>query len=74
VKITGTITDDHGHAGVKRLALDLDLRDLFAAFALAAVVALDLEDATHKSDAAYAYAAADAMLEVRALSAREETR
>lgn len=42
------------------------LRDFFAAFALTAVVGLNLEDSTHESDAAYAYAAADAMLAQRA--------
>ena len=41
------------------------LRDLFAACALIAVVNLNLEDATHDSDAAYAYGAYDAMLAQR---------
>lgn len=43
----------------------LHLRDLFAAFALAAVIGLDLEEASHETDANYAYAAADAMLAKR---------
>lgn len=42
-----------------------DLRDMFAAFALMAVIGLNLEDATHESNATYAYNAADAMLKIR---------
>jgi|ERR1043166_2578251 hypothetical protein len=42
-----------------------DLRDWFAGLALQAVVGLNLEEATHESDARYAYNAADAMMKVR---------
>jgi|ERR1043165_7363993 hypothetical protein len=42
-----------------------DLRDMFAAFALMAVIGLNLDDSTHESHAAYAYNAADAMLAQR---------
>lgn len=73
VKVTGTIGeygDGERFPLAVRFDVELPLRDLFAAFALTAVVGLDLEDASHKTDAIYAYAAADAMLEVRALSAR----
>lgn len=49
----------------------LHLRDLFAAFALQAVIGLNLEDSTHESDATYAYAAADAMLAQRQEKASE---
>jgi uncharacterized membrane protein YccC len=35
VKITGTIKDDHGHAGIRHVELNLNLRDLFAAFSRA---------------------------------------
>lgn len=51
--------------------LNASLRDLFAGFALIAVIGLNLEDSTHESDAAYAYAAADAMLKQRAEQAKE---
>jgi hypothetical protein len=55
------------------LSIELSLRDLFAAFALVAVVGLNLEDATHESDAIYAYSAADAMMKERS-STREGKR
>jgi hypothetical protein len=42
-----------------------DLRDLFAAYALMAVIGLELEDSTHETDAIYAYNAADVMLAQR---------
>lgn len=74
VKITGTaITCDIAgdHRRDAEFEVEFPLRDLFAAFALNAVVRLNIEEATHESDAAYAYAAADAMMEARALTARE---
>jgi hypothetical protein len=75
VKITGTsITGDieGNHRRDSEFEFELPLRDLFAAFALAAVIGLDLEEATHASDAFYAYAAADAMLEVRTDTTRKQ--
>jgi hypothetical protein len=65
VKITGTATLPGWRTYDVDLSVQLSLRDLFAAFALAAVVGLNLEEATHESDAAYAYKAADAMLKAR---------
>jgi hypothetical protein len=60
---TGSVTVNN------HITVAIPLRDLFAAFALAAVVGLNLEDATREIDAAYAYNAADAMLKVRAVDA-----
>jgi hypothetical protein len=69
VKITGTVDHFRAEETPARnaqsdvaLTVELPLRDLFAAFALSAVISLDLEDASHRTDAIYAYAAADAML------------
>lgn len=64
VKITGTSRGYGVNADVD-LTVELSLRDLFAAFALAAVIGLDLDESSHESDAAYAYHAADAMLAAR---------
>jgi hypothetical protein len=76
MKITGTIVpasivlDQQGtRIPGYRIAVELPLRDLFAAFALAAVVGLNLEESTHESDACYAYNAADAMLKARSADA-----
>lgn len=66
VKITGTTCKYDGNdLRNVELAVELPLRDLFAAFALAGVVALNLEESTRESDAIYAYNAADAMLKAR---------
>lgn len=43
----------------------LNLRDFFAAFALMAVIGMDLEGSAHSTDAVYAYNAADAMMAER---------
>jgi len=51
----------------------LHLRDFFAAFALAAVIGLDLEESAHSTDAAYAYNAADAMMAERERRMNSET-
>ena len=61
IEIVGGISE----RGAVELKVELSLRDLFAAFALMAVVGLNLDEATHESDAAYAYHAADAMLKAR---------
>jgi hypothetical protein len=73
VKITGIVckTDGNDPRDVN-LGITLPLRDLFAAFALVAVVGLNLEEATHESDAIYAYSAADAMMKERVREGKRE--
>ena len=64
MELNGRTEDIHGnHTGY--FYIEFPLRDLFAAFALAAVVGLNFHDATHEANAAYAYNAADAMLATR---------
>lgn len=73
MRITGSVAPDGKDAARIEYFFDVEiptdslpLRDLFAAFALQAVIGLNLEDASHRTDAIYAYAAADAMMAHRA--------
>ena len=83
MKITGTIKDDHGHAGIRHVELNLDLRDLFAALALAGLASSGLSGPAESLDliaegrAIAAYFLADGMLKARSNTSflsREETR
>lgn len=64
MELNGRTEDIHGNR-TGYFYIEFPLRDLLAALALAAVVGLSLEESTHESDAAYAYAAADAALAAR---------
>lgn len=65
IQIRGRVQDGGKDGPTRYIEIDFPLRELFAAFALNAVIGLNLDESTHSSDACYAYSAADAMLAAR---------
>lgn len=70
LKVTGKFTYTGEDESID-FELEVPLRPLFAAFALGALVGLNLDEATHETDACYALNAADAMID--ALTAEDSS-